>query len=96
MVDSASDSPFGKGTQEVLDPEYRFAKQFKASSSSFDRRALAYVYQPPNMGLSVDIVAPAGLLENIKRELAVEKPLIATLNKVNVYPTGGFFKPHRE
>lgn len=106
MVDDASDSPFGRGAEKLFDPEYRRAKEFKvgltplcclckALRTGLQMRVILTL-QPPHVALSADLVGPDHLLDIIGNELDIDSPIMATLNKVNAYPTGGFFKPHRE
>lgn len=52
--------------------------------------------QPPNFAMSSDIMNIGGILESIATQLGLDHPIGATISKVNAYPTGGFFKAHRE
>ena len=53
-------------------------------------------YQSPNFALSCSPLELTGALEKIRKQLEINKPLVATLLKANVYGEGCFFKPHRE
>lgn len=53
--------------------------------------------QPPHFALSADLIDASNILNTLPTTLKLEdKRLTARLHKLNVYATGGFFKPHRE
>ena len=52
--------------------------------------------QSPDFALSCCPLEQSGVLEQIRKQLDIEQPLVATLLKANVYGPGCFFKPHRE
>ncbi|KAG7562971.1 hypothetical protein FFLO_01529 [Filobasidium floriforme] len=74
-------SQHGKGSETVYDPTYRQAHKIK----------------PPYFALSADLIDASNVLNTLPTTLKLEdKRLTARLHKLNVYATGGFFKPHRE
>lgn len=94
-------SPHGKGNETVYDPTYRQAHELKVSCrqrtccvrGSTD---VLDVNQPPDFALSVDLIDAAKVLNSLPTTLGLDDQLTARLHKMNIYGTGGFFKPHRE
>ncbi|WWC59439.1 uncharacterized protein I303_101995 [Kwoniella dejecticola CBS 10117] len=73
-------SPFGRGKETVYDEEYRQAREIKI----------------PYLALSSDPLLKSGSPVLLTKKLNYEAPLMFSLNKLNAYAEGGFFKEHRD
>jgi hypothetical protein len=51
--------------------------------------------KPPHFAVSSDPLIQADILGAVQRAMD-STHLVATVSKLNAYPKGGFFKPHRE
>jgi len=78
LVEVASAASFGRGAQEVFDPNYCSTLQLPSKHCSLS-------FHP----------SETGILEEIARVFDTKNSwLIAQQGKINIYRTGGFFKPH--
>ncbi len=84
LVDRCAVAAFGMGRKTRYDRTVRDALQIKA-----ERGAFSVLHFDP---------AAAGILEQIRRELAPQAPgaLTAELYNLNIYATGGHFVPHKD
>jgi len=84
LVKRCAPAAFGMGRKTRYDPTVRDALQIKAEGGAFS----ALHFDP----------AAAGILEQIRRELAPHVPgaLTAELYNLNVYGRGGHFVPHKD
>jgi hypothetical protein len=73
-------SSFGKGNKNVIEPEYRQAKEIK----------------PEGFELKPDPMARSDILARIAKRMNLRCKLRAEVAKLNVYDKGGFFKSHCE
>lgn len=84
LVARCKPAPFGKGRKTLYSREVRDALQIKA-----ERGAFSVLHFDP---------AEAGILEQIRSELTpqVRETPTAELYSLNIYASGGHFKPHKD
>lgn len=94
----ASPSSFGNGDETVLDPAYRLAFELKVKWATFEFQSSPELVldQPGQFASTFDPLHPSHSILKAISDLTTAGPLTADLHKLNVYPTGGFFKSHRD
>lgn len=83
LIDVAERAPYGKGTQTVVDTSVRDCWQLDASRLRVGGHAWPETFATILDAVATGIGCPANALD-------------ARLYKLLVYPTGGFFSPHRD
>ena len=83
LLDAAEQSPFGLGTETIIDPKVRDCKQFEPDmvkiSGKTWKKTFGQIFKEAAEGLGCP-----------------HDSIRAELYKVLVYDTGGFFSPHRD
>ncbi len=83
LLDSAEQSPFGRGTATIIDPKVRDSRQFEPVKVQITGKTWEQTFK--------DI-----LYQATKGLGCPEDSISADFYKLLVYDTGGFFSPHRD
>lgn len=95
LLEAAVISGFGRGLKDVVELDYRKAKEIKVGETSAEQLP-ADCIQPPNFALSLDLMSVSGVLSTLSGSILKGACLYAKPNKLNIYSEGGFFKWHWE